>query len=151
MLPLRATIKTAADLPVEALKSSHLLGAMTSTGSRVNVVILDDCRDLPFPSLKRSSIRGLARIENAESALLAFATASGYTASDGRHRNSPYTEQLLKLIKKLGIPLSQLFNNVGYAVRTATNGDQVPWTNSFPMPPNIYLGGNKNTEELAEQ
>ena len=142
LLPLRANIKTAADLEIEALSAKSILTQMRSTGSLVNIMILDACRNLPYPALNRSSSRGLARIETIGSALLAFATAPGQVAADGRARNSPYTTQLLTHLKKPGLTISQLFNDVGFAVHRSTGGRQTPWMNSSPMPA-IYLAGNK--------
>ena len=139
LLPLRANIQTAADLEIEALSAKSILSQMRSTGSLVNVMVLDACRNLPFPALNRGD-RGLARIETIGSALLAFATSPGQVAADGHTRNSPYTAQLLKLLKKPNLPLSQLFNDVGFAVQKSTGGRQTPWVNSSPMP-TIYLAG----------
>lgn len=152
LLPLRANIQTAADLEIEALSAKSVLSQMRSTGSLVNVMILDACRNLPYPALNRSSSRGLARIDTIGSALLAFATAPGQVAADGRTRNSPYTTQLLTHLKKPGLPMSQLFNDVGFAVHRATGGKQTPWVNSSPMP-TIYLAGNKtaiNTSSIPK-
>ena len=141
LLPLRANIRNAADLEIEALSAKSILTQMRSTGSLVNVMILDACRDLPFPALNRTlASRGLARIETVGSALLAFATAPGQTAADGRTRNSPYTAQLIKHLKQPGLTLSQLFNDVGFAVHKSTGGRQTPWVNSSPMPA-LYLAG----------
>ena len=150
LLPLRANIKTAADLEIEALSAKSILTQMRSTGSLVNVMILDACRNLPYPALNRSSSRGLARIETIGSALLAFATAPGQVAADGRTRNSPYTTQLLTHLKKPGLTISQLFNDVGFAVHRSTGGRQTPWMNSSPMPA-IYLAGNKTTNTTVRQ
>ena len=147
LLPLHASIASPADLPIEALKANDLLTQMRSRGSRVNIMVLDACRDLPFPQLKRSRSRsrGLARIESSNSALVAYSTRPGGIAADGSGRNSPYTAALLKLLPQQGLTITQLFNDVGVMVNTQTGGKQTPWINSSPMP-RVYLAGQQITQ-----
>jgi formylglycine-generating enzyme required for sulfatase activity len=140
LLPLKSSIASTADLPIEALKARDILTQMRSSGSKVNVMVLDACRDLPYPALKRGGARGLARINNARSALIAYSTSLGNTAADGRARNSPYTAVLKNYLPKKNLPLTQLFNDVGFAVDRNTRGKQTPWVSSSPMP-RVYLAG----------
>ena len=142
LLPLKASIASTADLPIEALKAKDILTQMRSSGSKVNVMVLDACRNLPFPALKRGGTRGLARLDAIGRALIAYSTSPGNTAADGRDRNSPYTKALKHLLPQKNLTLTQLFNDVGVAVDRRTQGQQTPWISSSPMPP-IYLAGKK--------
>lgn len=138
LLPLSAQIASADDLPIEALPANNVLEQMRGSGSPVNVMILDACRDLPFPALNRSINRGLSRMMISDSALVAYSTSPGRTAADGDGRNSPYTAALLHHLPKPNVTLTQLFNDIGLAVKHNTKGAQVPMVDSSPMP-NIYL------------
>jgi formylglycine-generating enzyme required for sulfatase activity/uncharacterized caspase-like protein len=135
LIPVRSRIDAAVDLDIEALGAQQVLRQMESAGSRVNVVILDACRDNPYPAAARSGSRGLARVETVTGgSLIAFATAPGQVADDGAGRNSPYAAALLRY---LGEPLSlpEFFNRVGFAVTETTRGRQVPWYQASPLPP----------------
>ena len=99
---------------------------------RVNIVILDACRENTFSRGWRSTSRGLARMEAPSGTILAYATAPGKLASDGNpgDRNSPYTKNLLKAIQQPNVPVEQVFKDVRRTVVEQTRGEQVPWENS---------------------
>jgi len=99
---------------------------------RVNIVILDACRENTFSRGWRSTSRGLARMEAPSGTILAYATAPGKLASDGNpgDRNSPYTKNLLKAIQQPNVPVEQVFKDVRRMVVEQTRGEQVPWENS---------------------
>ena len=135
LIPVRSRIDAAVDLDIEALGAQQVLRQMESAGSRVNVVILDACRDNPYPAAARSGSRGLARVETVTGgSLIAFATAPGQVADDGAGRNSPYAAALLNYLGE-PLPLTEFFNRVGFAVTESTRGRQVPWYQASPLPP----------------
>ena len=134
LIPIRAEINDAADLPVEALVADHVLGQMQSAGNSISVVILDACRNLPYPGAERSGERGLARLDAIRGSLVAYATSPGSVTQDGTGRNSPYAAALLAELRKPGVSLTDLFNNVGWAVARATNHAQEPWYSASPLP-----------------
>ena len=138
LIPVRAEIQDAADLPVEALEVDNVLAQMQSAGNSISVVILDACRNQPYPGASRASERGLARLDAIRGSLVAYATSPGSVAQDGDGRNSPYATALLAEIGKPGVSLTDLFNNVGWAVARATNNAQEPWYSASPLP-RIYL------------
>lgn len=139
LIPLRAMLDSDEDLPIEGLNTQDLLHTIENQRAKVNIMILDTCRDMPFKRTSRSAARGLAKINTDGSAtLIAYATSPGETAADrGKNgRNSPYTEVLLEYLYKPHVPIVQLFNDIGYQVRTRYG--QVPWTYSAPMP-NVHI------------
>mgnify|MGYP001009337106 CR=1 FL=1 len=138
LIPIKADIKDAADLPVEALEADGVLAQMQSAGNTVSVVILDACRNLPYPGADRAGARGLERMDAIRGSLVAYATSPGNVAQDGDGRNSPYAAALLAEIGKPGVSLTELFNNVGWAVARATRNMQEPWYSSSPLP-KVYL------------
>jgi len=138
LIPVQAEIREAADLPIEALEAGGVLAQMQSAGNTVSVVILDACRNLPYPGADRAGARGLERMDAIRGSLVAYATSPGSVAQDGNGRNSPYAAALLAEIGKPGVSLTELFNNVGWAVARATDNTQEPWYSSSPLP-KVYL------------
>ncbi len=134
LIPINANINDAADLPIEALEAGGVLGQMQSAGNTVSVVILDACRNLPYPGADRAGERGLARLDAIRGSLVAYATSPGQVAQDGEGRNSPYTTALLAELAKPGQSLTELFNNVGWAVASSTQNRQEPWYSTSPLP-----------------
>jgi hypothetical protein len=139
LLPINARLVQEQDLLFEAIDVALPLSVMEQAGVRVKLVFLDACRDNPLArSLARSLRsdgrsadigRGLARIEGATGTLIAYATAPGDIAADGRGRNSPFTAGLLNWIDKPGLEVRAMLGRVRESVHKETNGRQVPWVN----------------------
>jgi formylglycine-generating enzyme required for sulfatase activity len=100
---------------------------MEFAGNRMNIIILDACRNNPLPGAKRSADKGLARMDAPKGSFLAYSTAPGATAADGKGSNSPYSVALAKAIESDRVPLEQLFRNVRVNVMNETGEEQVPW------------------------
>ena len=62
----------------------------------MNLVILDACRNNPFAVKSRTAAPGLATLNAPSGSLVAYSTAPGSVASDGRGKNGLYTEHLAK-------------------------------------------------------
>jgi uncharacterized caspase-like protein len=143
LLPVNARLVEEQDLLFEAIDAALPLSLMEQAGARVKLVVLDACRDNPLARSLARSIRstgrstevgrGLARIEGAVGTLIAYATAPGDIAADGRDRNSPFTTGLLRWIAQPGLEVRAMFGRVREAVHAATNGRQVPWVNESLM------------------
>ena len=90
LLPVDADISEEYQLRFKAPSADYVLEAMNTAGSKLNVVILDACRDNPFASFRRAG-RGLAVIGNAPpGAVIVYATDPGKAAADGRGRNGSF-------------------------------------------------------------
>jgi len=113
-----------------AVNSSLITGAMEEADNPLNIILLDACRDNPFPRKNRSSSRGLARMDSASGTIIAYSTSPGDVAADGEGRNSPYTADLLKQLGAPGLTIEQVFKNVRVGVEDATGGRQLPWETS---------------------
>jgi hypothetical protein len=103
---------------------------MDAARNRLNIVILDACRNNPFARSFRSTQKGLATTDAPGGTLIAYATAPGSVASDGTGRNGLYTQELLKYMKQPNLNILQVFMKVRAAVRSQTQGKQVPWESS---------------------
>ncbi|MFS2033299.1 caspase domain-containing protein [Polaromonas sp. CT11-55] len=114
----------------DGLNASMVLEKMQTAGNRVNLVILDACRNNPFPSKSRAAPDGLAGMRAPGGSLVAYATAPGSVASDGPGRNGLYTENLARAIRQPGLPVEEVFKQVRTAVRKQSNNQQTPWENT---------------------
>jgi hypothetical protein len=115
---------------------------MDGAGTKLNIVILDACRNNPFGGRGlRGADGGLAQMRAPEGTLISYATQPGNVARDGASGNSPYTRALTDAIRKPGQDIFQTFNAVGLAVKEATGGAQQPWVSSSPIAGNFYFAG----------
>jgi uncharacterized caspase-like protein len=114
----------------------------------LRILVLDACRDNPLAEdLKRSigmtramSVqRGLAKIDNPEGLIIAYATQAGRTAEDGSGRNSPYTSAFLKHIETPD-EIGTVFRKISADVYTQTKQTQLPEL-SLSLIGEFYLRG----------
>jgi uncharacterized protein len=131
LLPVSARVASNADLLNQAIDAGAVVRIMDKAGARLNIVILDSCRNNPFPGGIAEGSSGLAEMrgEGAEM-LIGYATAPGTVASDGDGRHSPYTAALLKYLEQPGLEIGILFRRVRAEVRQTTAGQQIPWLSS---------------------
>jgi hypothetical protein len=138
LVPVDARVEYEAELDL-ALVPVPLVMQQLARGSRVNIVMLDACRDNPFAKELSRTLgtrsasalgRGLSRIQSASGTFLAFATQPDNVAQDGDGRNSPFTRALLANMAKPGLSLSDMMIEVRNDVMQQTNAKQVPWDSS---------------------
>jgi tetratricopeptide (TPR) repeat protein len=127
MLPVGTDIKREDEVPYKAVDVQQVLDKMDTAKNRINLVVLDACRDNPFARSTRSSGGGLSQVDAPIGSLIAFATAPGSVASDGTSTNGLYTQHLLANIERPGTPIEEVFKRVRLGVRLDSNGTQVPW------------------------
>lgn len=149
MVPVDAIIQGDAEVAVEAVDVDYVLSRMETARNRLNIVILDACRDDPFSRSFRSPAHGLASIDAPIGTLIAYATAPGKVAKDGEGANGLYTSELLKAMKIPGLKIEDVFKRVRQSVSQQTGGKQVPWESSSligdfsfsPLPGAAAVGG----------
>jgi uncharacterized protein YecT (DUF1311 family) len=142
LVPVSANPVREADLDFQMLNTTLVLRQMEAAGTRLNVIILDACRNNPFAGRSLRALNsGLAQMRAPEGTLISFATQPGSVALDGASGNSPYTAALVKTIRRPGLDLFQTFNEVGLAVKRLTAGAQQPWVSSSPISGRFYFAG----------
>ncbi len=133
LLPIDASPARKDELSLHGVALGEFLRTLNSvSGSegRLNVVILDACRNNPFARGWRSVNRGLATVDAPSGTLIAFATAPGDVAADGDGVNSPYTLALSQMIKKPGLAIEQTFKgarNLVWEWTKQSGKAQIPW------------------------
>jgi hypothetical protein len=140
LVPVSANPTREADVDFQMVDVNLVLRQMQGSGTRLNMVILDACRNNPFGARGlRASDGGLAQMRAPEGTLISYATQPGNVAQDGSDGNSPYTRALASTIKQSGLDIFQTFNRVGLAVKRDTGGAQQPWVSSSPIDGTFYF------------
>ncbi len=130
LIPVGAQLDGEADLEFESMDANMVQAQMDEAGNRVNIVVLDACRDNPFARSFRSASRGLAQMDSAKGSFLAYATSPGSVAADGSGRNGVYTKHLLDSLKQPDTRLEEVFKRVRVEVARETGNKQIPWDSS---------------------
>ncbi|MGB8607897.1 caspase family protein [Bradyrhizobium sp.] len=140
LVPVSANPTREADVDFQMVDINLVLRQMQGSGTRLNIVILDACRNNPFGARGlRSSDGGLAQMRAPEGTLISYATQPGSVAQDGSDGHSPYTKALATTIRQSGLDIFQTFNQVGLAVKRETGGSQQPWVSSSPIDGAFYF------------
>jgi carboxyl-terminal processing protease len=139
LVPVGANPTREADVDFQMVDVNLVLRQMEDAGTKLNLVVLDACRNNPFGNRGlRAAGGGLAQMRAPEGTLISFATQPGNVALDG-DGNSPYTKALAATIRKPGLDIFQTFNEVGLAVKRSTGGSQQPWVSSSPIDGSFYF------------
>lgn len=151
LLPVDISLSDAADLDLAAIEAESILQQMGSAKNRVNIVILDACRNNPFDNIPAFDDNGLAEMKAPTGTFLAYATAPGGVALDGLDGNSPFTRALAGEMTVPGVPIEQMFKQVRVAVLKNSGGRQTPWdTSSLTSDFTFAAGDLASPAEVAE-
>ncbi len=163
LIPTEIVLKSPTDLDLNAISVSLLLKQM-KRDDRVNIVILDACRDNPFAAelakhKTRALVveRGLSRIEGdiARGTLIAFASDPKSTALDGAAgQHSPFTEAFLAHVFDPGVTIDTVMSRVRNDVWENTKHNQLPWVNTsligeYELNPQTQKAADKSAEPSA--
>ena len=133
LVPVDVDPKREADIPLQAVRLNDVLNTLTSVPSKMRILLLDACRNNPFPAISNTAGHGLAIVDSkvgAPGTFMSFSTSPGAEAEDGNGVDSPYTSALLAVAKEPGLSIEDIFRRVRLAVNKATNGRQTPWDSS---------------------
>lgn len=131
LVPVDASVEYEDDIARYCFPTQRMvLGNMERSNARMNIVILDACRNNPFPAVNRSLSGGLGEMRRARGSFIAYATAPGSVAADGSGRNGLYTQELLKAMRKPGLTIEQVFKEVRANVLRLSGNKQNTWDSS---------------------
>jgi len=148
LIPVETRVGTELEIKNQSYNIISLLNGMRNIKETTNIIILDACRDNPFKNVEqqgegvtrssRSLVRvtvpkldtGLSRLDAPSNTLIAFATAPGRVALDGKGRNSLYTSKLIESMQRTGLTIGEVFRQVRSSVVEQSDGQQIPWESS---------------------
>jgi C-terminal peptidase prc len=143
LVPITANPTRETDVDFQMVDAGLVLHQMEGAGTKLNVMILDACRNNPFGGRGlRAATGGLAQMQAPEGTLISYATQPGNVAADGADGDSPFTKALTQTMKRPGLDVFRLFNDVGLQVKRLTAGNQQPWVSSSPIEGEFYFAGN---------
>ncbi len=152
LIPVDAQVKVAKDIITTSVTSDQMEAAL-SGARKLSILILDSCRDNPFPDVidlrdpevakgLTTGSGGLAAPSPERGTLVAFAARNGEVALDGNGQNSPFNIALRDNIVVPQLEISLLFRQVRDDVLAATGNVQEPATyGSLPGEPFYLTGG----------
>ena len=143
LVPVDAAPQSAADVPRQTVDIQSVMDAFRSAGNRMNIVVLDACRDNPFSA--SASAKGLAPLDAPSGTFLAYATAPGNVADDGSAAdgNGLYTRFLLQELPRKDARIEDVFKRVRLQVRQASQGRQIPWESTSLEDDFVFATGQK--------
>ncbi len=158
LVPVDANVDAEDDLDFELMPLRQLIKRMERK-SKVNLVFLDACRNNPITRSLAANMgtrstavgRGLARVNAGVGTLVSFATQPGNVALDGEGRNSPFTEAIIKHLPTPDLDVVLMMRRVRRDVLAATDGKQVPWTNSSLTDGFYFTPGTASTETGSDE
>lgn len=150
LIPVDANIQTEQQIEYDCVQADRVLGFMEAAGSKINIVILDACRNNPFERSWSRAVEGagLAFMNAPSGSLIAYSTSPGRTASDGSGSNGLYTSVLLENMRTPDITILQMFQNVRRTVAEKSSKKQIPWE-STSLTDDFYFV-NAESKEAAK-
>jgi len=108
------------DAPKIALSVDYLLAKLNLIEHKINIVILDSCRN----SLMKGNYKGFSTNNqlNIDKTYIAYATSEGMKAKD----NGFFASCFVKYAKKREWNIEKVFKQVGIDVKRETNNNQMP-------------------------
>lgn len=138
LIPTDAELDQSDDLPFETVSVGSLV-SIVGARARLQIIILDSCRNNPFAGVKlqdtlgpdvREVETGFASLAAPINSYLVFSTSPGEVALDGAGKNSPFAAAFLQAATLGAVPVTEVFKDVRRKVFVETQGFQVPWDSS---------------------
>ena len=130
-IPVNAKVEHFNEVEFECIKIERLLSGMEMSETKINIVILDACRENMFDKLKgNSSGMYLATMNCPANFYIAYSASPHSLPGDYKISNTLYTNALIKHIKNPNIKIEDLFKMVRRTVYQQSGGKQIPWETS---------------------
>ena len=143
LIPIKSDFRAEYELKHKAFSANMVMESLESAGVPLKVMVLDCCRDNPLARSWKSrstAANGLATMKESQGTLIAYSTGPGEVAADGTGNNSPYTEELVRVLKsrpKEGLELYEAFRSASREVKSRTG--QIPWVTADATMPDYFL------------
>jgi hypothetical protein len=151
LIPVDANIQSEQQIEYDCVQADRVLGFMEAAGSKINIVILDACRNNPFERSWSRAVEGagLAFMNAPSGSLIAYSTSPGRTASDGSGSNGLYTSVLLENMRTPDITILQMFQNVRRTVAEKSGKKQIPWESTSLTDDFYFIKADKDAAKNA--
>lgn len=139
LIPINSKIDDEEQIRYRCVELDEVMDSMTGES---NVVVLDSCRNDPFPNGKHrgGDTRGLAAVSRKpKNSIIVYSAEAGETALDG-----VYTPALTKRITEKGKSIEEVLKEVRNDVLRATAGQQLPGEYR-QLVSDVYLAGRSSS------
>jgi uncharacterized caspase-like protein len=129
-VPVDATLRRDADVPIEAIRVGDFIHALATLPGRARVVVLDAARAGPYATEGAALAPGLALVDVEPGVLIAFNATPGTLAGDEQGPYGVYGKTLAGAIRQGGLDIAEAFDQTRVLVNQATQGALLPWSAS---------------------
>jgi len=140
LIPIDANLRYERSVEYDCIEASRVLLHMENVNNKVNIMILDACRNNPFERSWGRGIdgNGLAVMNAPIGSIISYSTSPGKTASDGQGKNGLYTGALIEELGSDRSSITEMFQKVRRKVMNISKGEQIPWE-STSLTDNFYM------------
>jgi len=156
LIPIDARLERDTHVEDEAIPLNRILQAVAGAKT-LRLVFLDACRANNFENTIKRTIasraigRGLNNLQPVGSTVVAYSAKQGTLAEDGTGRNSPFASSLLAHIEQQNLEINFLLRAIRDDVLKATNRRQEPYTYGSLGAERIYLNGQTDLANTADE
>jgi len=129
LVPVDAGMSNRDMVTRETIQLQEVIDKLESSGAANRLVILDACRNDPFPKAFRSGTRGLTReqLTIGNGLMVMYAASPSEVAADGQGQHGTFTQALLQGFNQSGVKLPEMMDDIREQVRRDTKGTQNPY------------------------
>ena len=152
LVPVDANVESEARVQYVSVNVNQVLDEMDGAKSRVNIVMLDACRNNPISGKFRSgATRGLAPVSSQpKGTVIVYATDPGNVAADGDGRNGLFTAGLLTAFKGSDLSLRGVLVRASAEVERGSGQRQTPYINGpATLQENFHFGQGTQVASLV--
>jgi len=147
LIPVDARMANRDRVAREAVLVKEVLDKLNESPAAARIVIIDACRNDPFPKTYRSGTRGLTRepLPVSKGLMIMYAASEGEVADDGTGENGTFTAALLNSLSQANLKLPELMDDVATQVQKKTQNKQNPYSEGRGLSKLVL-----NTQRFAE-
>ncbi len=144
LIPSDSEIEDKLDLKTEAISLGDLVETFNDERPKINIVILDMCRNNPLMnsfSIKNRGLKTPGITSGHQEIAILYSTSPGSLSSDGKAGGyGLFTKSLLESLNGKNLSLESVFKSTARRVIKRSNGNQKPWIHSSVSAP-FYFDG----------
>ncbi len=159
LVPIDIKVDKPEKIPEQALSLSSVLRSV-ERARKLRIVILDSCRNNPFPALAGAAAikdgklggDGLAAPDPARGMLVVYAAEGGKVALDGDGEHSPFATAILENLPRPNVEIGLVFRQVRDRVMALTANRQQPhFYGSLSGAPYFLAGEDTAVADIADK